>query len=574
MGSMKAEEKSALVRLWELIQPHWRAFSLILGLLVALTLANLALPRLIGVIIDEVFVKDDWSLLVEILIAIVGIFLLRNLFYYISKLQSVNIGENVCFSLRKTLFERMQQMSLVYYRRNNPGKLSSRVMNDTNVIQQFIQDEYPTLAQSILLFFGIVAVMYAMSWELAVAATVILPLHLITFHYFRGPIKAASRTAQENLADASGNLLEKFLGIEVVKGFTAEDRERHAFEEAIDRSRQSRLAGMRQHVRQKVVADLLIGLATVILLGFGAYQIMGKPASEAMQVGDFVSFLLFVRMLYPTVAELMSGFAKLTKTTASIERCFEILDDETTELTFTARRKPPIEGKLEFRDVRFAYEDRIPVLKSIQFTAEAGEVIGIVGPSGAGKSTLVNLVPRFLEPTGGSVLVDDVDVREFDLRYLRSNIGVVFQDCFLFSASILENLRYARPRASRKEIQAICEHTGAHEFISKLPGGYDTVVGDRGITLSRGQKQIITVTRAMLKDPKILILDEATASIDKAREEELIPVILDLMNGKTTLMITHREDMLRHADRVLEVREGRIAQFGPTRVVVPTLTSI
>ncbi|MGF1450336.1 MAG: ABC transporter ATP-binding protein [Opitutales bacterium] len=570
---MKTEENSALVRLWELIQPHWRPFTLVLLLLIALTLVNLALPRIIGVILDEVFVTRDWSLLALILGAIVGIFILRNAFYYVSKIQSVIIGENVCFNLRKKLFERMQQMSLVYYRRNNPGKLSSRVMNDTNIIQGFIQDEYPTLMQSVLLFLGILAVIYAMSWQLALAATIILPLHLLTFHYFRRPIKAASRNAQENLAEASGNLLEKFLGIEVVKGFTGEEREKHAFEQAIDRSRQSRLEGMRHHVRQKVVADLLIGLATVVLLVFGAYQVIGKPAREAMQVGEFVSFLLFVRMLYPTVAELMSGFAKLTKTTASIERCFEILDDEGTELTFIARRKPPIEGRLEFRDVRFAYEDRVPVLKSIQFEAMPGEVIGIVGPSGSGKSTLVNMVPRFLEPIGGAVLIDGVDIREFDLRYLRSNIGVVFQETFLFSASILENLRYARPSASRQEIREICERTKADEFIRNLPGGYDTVVGDRGITLSRGQKQMITVTRAMLKDPKILILAEATASIDKAREEELIPIIMDLMQGKTTLMITHRQDMLRHADRVMEVREGRISQFGPTRAVVPTLSS-
>jgi ABC-type multidrug transport system fused ATPase/permease subunit len=560
---MKDDDRSALVRLWDLMQPYWRSFALVLVLLIALTLVNLALPRLVGVIIDDVFLTGNWALLAGILTGIIVIFFLRNIFYYYSKIQAVIIGENVCFNLRKKLFERMQQMSLVYYRRNNPGKLSSRVMNDTNNIQQFIQDEYPTLMQSVLLFLGIVAVVYAMNWQLAVAATVVLPLHLLTFHYFRRPIKAASRNAQENLAEASGNLLEKFLGIEVVKGFTGEEREFHAFEKAIDRSRQSRLEGMRYHVRQKVVADLLIGLATVVLLGFGAFQIMGKPEGEAMAVGEFVSFLLFVRMLYPTVAELMSGFAKLTKTTASIDRCFEILAEDGSELTFTARRKPAIVGQVEFSNVRFAYEDSQPVLKKISFRAEAGEVIGIVGPSGSGKSTLVNMLPRFLEPIGGSVKLDGIDVREFDLKHLRSHIGVVFQECFLFSASILENLRYAHPRASRAEIVEICRRTGADEFIKGLPGGYDTIVGERGVTLSRGQKQLITVTRAMLKDPKILILDEATASIDKAREEELIPVILDLMEGKTTLMITHRQDMLRHADRVLEIREGRLVSFGP-----------
>jgi len=560
---MRSEDNSAFIRLCKLLRPYWGHLVLTLALMVLLTGTNLVFPQLIGAVFDRVIPDKEVELLWGILGSILLLYLMRNLVYYKAKTTAVMIGENVCFSLRKRLFERLQQMNLMFYRRSNPGSLSSRVMNDSTVLQQFIQDDLPTLLQSVLLFFGIFAVIYAMNWQLALVSTVILPLHIVSFYYFKRPIKQASRNAQEHLAEATGNLVEKFLGFEVVKGFTGEERENRAFEEAIDRSRQSQLSGKRYHVIQKVVADLIIGLGLIFLLGFGVFQVIGASGENALQVGEFIAFFFYIRMLYPSILEMMSGFSKLTKVTASVERAYETLEAEGREMVFTARLKPAIQGDVQFCNVSFAYEDKAVILENISFDIKKGQTLAIIGPSGSGKSTLVSMLPRFLSPTGGTIYVDGTDVRQFDLRHLRESIGVVFQETFLFSSSVIENLRYAKPDATRAEIMEICRRTGAHAFIERLPAGYDTVVGDKGVALSRGQKQQITVSRAMLKNPKILILDEATASIDNAHESRLIPAILDFMKGKTTLMITHRSEMLRHADRVLQIDNGLMRYFGP-----------
>jgi ABC-type multidrug transport system fused ATPase/permease subunit len=437
------------------------------------------------------------------------------------------------------------------------------VMNDSFVIQQFIQNELPTLVQAVLLFLGIVATIYAMNWQLALASTVVLPMHIAAYYYFRRPIKQASSAAQRHLADATGNLIEKFLGIEVVKGFAGEVRENAAFERSIDESRRSELRGQRYHVFQKVFADLLVGLGVVLLFGFGAYQVMGRPADKALAPGDFIAFFWYIRMLYPTVIDMMSGSAKLARASASIDRAYEVLDlipDEPEDQSGALMR---IEGRLSFRGVDFAYPDGGPVLEGVSFDVEPGEVCAIVGVSGAGKSTLMSLVPRLNEPTGGEVLLDGVDIKELRLSMLRGSIGVAFQETFLFSSSILENLRYARPEASREDVIEVVKQIGMHEFVLGLPGGYDTMVGDAGLSLSRGQKQQITLARAMLKDPRILILDEATSSIDEAREATLIPEVLRFMKGKTTLMVTHRPALLRHVDKVIHIDRGRIAYDGP-----------
>ncbi len=556
-------EVSALSRMGELLGAYRLRLTLAVLMLVGLTAVNIIIPQLIAVVFDEVFPNGHWRLLFTILAAMLGLYVLRNLLYFGGKTISVTVGEDVCFSLRKRLFERLQHMSMRFYHQNKPGQLSSRVMNDSYVIQQFIQNELPKLVQALLLFLGIIATIYAMNWQLALASTVVLPMHIAAYYYFRRPIKKASSAAQRHLADATGNLIEKFLGIEVVKGFAGEVRENAAFERAIDQSRRSELRGQRYHVLQKVFADLLVGLGVVFLFGFGAYQVMGRPADKALAPGDFIAFFWYIRMLYPTVIDMMSGSAKLARASASIDRAYEVLDLIPDEPDTASHTPAQIEGRLSFRDVGFAYPDGGPVLEGIGFDVEPGEVCAIVGVSGVGKSTLMSLVPRLNEPTEGGVLLDGVDVKKYSLIHLRGSIGVAFQETFLFSSSILENLRYAKPQASRDEVIAVMKQIGMHEFVLGLPNGYDTMVGDAGLSLSRGQKQQITLARAMLKDPKILILDEATSSIDEAREAALIPEVLRFMKGKTTLMVTHRPSLLRHVDKVIHIEKGRIAYDGP-----------
>lgn len=557
------EQPSSLKRLGVLLKPHSRRIAGVLLILFGLTVVNMTPPLLLKLLVDEVLSGRAFGWIAAVIIGYLLFYGTRNALFFQSKFKSAAIGEDTSFALRNRLFEKLQQMNLQFYRQNNPGKVSSRVMNDSFIIQEFIQGTLPTLLQSLFMFLGLVAVTYSVNWQLALAVTVVLPLHLMAYRHFRRPIKEASRTAQQQLAVVHGNLLEQFLGAEVVKGFVAEERENQQFQAAMSFSRDSQLRSHKYLVAQKVVADLLVGLGTIALIGFGVFQVRAR----GMEPGTFLAFWAYVMLLYPTVLELMSSFAKLTKATACIDRVFELLESDQHEAGQQEMRTSPIRGDIELRNVSFRYGDGPPVLRNISMKVPAGKVCAIIGPSGAGKSTLINLVPRFVEADLGQVLVDGTDVRRFDLPHLRSSIGIAYQDCFLFNTSILENLRYAQPDASMSQIIETAQRTGAHDFIDKLPNRYRTVVGEGGISLSRGEMQRITLTRAMLKQPRILVLDEATASIDSASQEKILPAILDFMHGKTTLMITHNPDLLRHADIVVQIVDGRVEFVGAADAV-------
>lgn len=549
-----------------LLKPYSGRMAWSVVMFIALAGVNMLFPAFMAIIFNDVFPSEhnpdgDWGLLWMILIGILFVYVARNVLFFGGKYTAVAVGENICFTLRNRMFEHLQQMNLRFYREHKAGKVSSRLMDDSFVIQSYIQDELPTLMQAIFRFMCLVAIIYAVNWQLALASTIVLPLHLLVFYKFKRTIKESSKVAQEQLSNVHGNLIEKFLGAEVVKGFTGEERENEAFVKAIDLSRRSQLQTKTYHVTQKIIADLLVGLGTIALLGFGAYQVL--KTNNPMRPGTFIGFFSYVGMLYPTVLELMTGFAKMTKATASVDRVFDLLQHSAEEESREGTMYKPIRGHLRFEHVWFSYGEEKQVLSDVNLDILPGQVCAIVGSSGAGKSTLVSMVPRFNEPDAGSVKLDGLDIRQIDMRHLRTTIGIAFQECFLFNSSILENLRYARPDATMRQIVEVAKRTGAHHFITKLPDGYDTIVGDGGMALSRGEKQRITLTRAMLKNPKILILDEATASIDIATESQIIPSILEFMRGKTTLMITHRHELLQHADVVVQLSEGKVVYQGP-----------
>lgn len=562
-----AQEASSLRRVLILLRPYFLKLGFVFLVMVALTAVNLTPPYFIKLLFNDVFpseVNPDGNarLLWLILFGMIVVFGARNGLFFHFKYNVVEIGENFCFMLRNKLFEHMQQLNLSFFRQHNAGKISSRVMNDSFVIQQFIQDDLPTLLQAVFMFLCILIIIFMTNWPLALVSTIVLPVHLLVYYRFKAPIKRTGKDAAEQLSIVHGNLIEKFLGAEVVKGFAGEERENEAFTRAIDISRKSQLQSKTYIVFQKIATDLLVGAGTIALIGFGAYQVLKKD--NPMRGGEFLMFFTYVKMLYPTVIDLMGGLAKFTRASASVDRVFEMLDiNEVETIPQRPLLKPEIRGHIAFKNVSFAYGDSTDVLSDITFKVRPGQVCAIVGASGAGKSTLVSLVPRFNDVTRGQVEIDGLKLAEIDLNHLRMHMGIVFQECFLFNSSVLENLRYAKPDASMQHIIDVAQRTGAHDFIQKLPNGYDTILGESGITLSRGEKQRITLTRAMLKNPQVLILDEATASIDAASEAQLVPAILQFMHGKTTLMITHRPELLRHADMVVHLENGHVSYQGP-----------
>ncbi|PCI09257.1 hypothetical protein COB72_06730 [bacterium] len=554
-----------------LLRSHSSRLFMVICLLILLALTDLTPPFAIKLLIDDVFVESElsesfggqWRLLGAILLGLFLSYIVRNGLFYSSRMLALRTSEDVCFSLRKQLFDHLQQLSLKFYRSNQPGRVVARVMDDTYKIQSFIQDKFPLLLLNLLKFQILIVVISVMNIRLALAAIIILPLQFVTYRVFRAPIKMSHSEAQENLSLAYGSVVEKFLGIEVVKGFSAEARESATFQHAIDESRKSQIKSQRYHFTQKVTADLLVGLGTILLLAYGAFEVI----KGNMKGGEFMMFFGYVMMLYPSVLEIISGVGHSSKAAASMSRVYDMLDEPILDEGVLASdpKKQAIEtmsGDIVFDHVGFAYDEATPVLTDVSFTIRAGQRIAITGPSGSGKSTTINLLPRFISPTSGSITIGGVDTSKVEIGTIRSAIGIAFQEVFLFNATIYENLRYARPDASREEVEHVCKLTGADEVIAHLPKGYETRLAEFGVELSRGEKQRITLARALLKDASILIFDEATASIDRESSHKIMETISTTMTDKTILMVTHEAYLLDMVDRVICIRDGRVCFDG------------
>ncbi|MEZ6163764.1 MAG: ABC transporter ATP-binding protein [Phycisphaerales bacterium] len=550
-----------------LLREHGGRLSVIIGLLILLALTDLAPPYAIKLLIDDVFTNSGeaeslggaWKLLGLILFGLFLSYVARNALFYASRMLSLRMSEDICFTMRRRLFDHLQQLSLKFYRSNQPGRVSARVMDDTYKIQTFIQEKLPLLMLNLLKFQILICVICVMNIRLALASIIILPLQFVTYRFFKGPIKLSHSEAQENLSLAYGSVVEKFLGIEVVKGFNAEARESETFNEAINESRKSQIKSQRYHFAQKVTADLLVGLGTIMLLAYGAFEVI----KGHMKGGEFMMFFGYVMMLYPSVLEIISGVGHSSKATASVSRVMDMLDEPihdagVMQRTSDMESSELLRGAIEFNSVSFAYDETTQVLHDISFTIRPGEHLAITGPSGAGKSTAINLLPRFLAASKGTITIGGRDTQEMPLPTLRSGISIAFQEVFLFNATIDENLRYARPDATRAEVERACKITGAHEVIDRLPKGYETRLSDYGVELSRGEKQRITLARALLKNAPILILDEATASIDRESSRNLVKTIFEEVQNRTIIMVTHEATLLDLVDHVVSIREGHV----------------
>jgi ABC-type multidrug transport system fused ATPase/permease subunit/Flp pilus assembly secretin CpaC len=527
-----------------------------------LALADMVLPWALALLVDDVFPaladgNGGWELLTIILASLCAIYVMRNVLFFISRMISVRVSEHVCFDLRQRLFDHMQQLGMDFYKANRPGKISSRVMDDTFRIQTFIQDKLPTLIRYIIEFQILLILLYVVNWKLALASTIVLPLHLWTYKKFYLPIRDSHHRAQEHLAEAHGNLVETFMGAQVVKGFSAEKRESDSFLQTIRAGREDQIKTKRFQFAQKVVADLIVGAGTVLLLGYGAWEVY----AGSMTIGVFLMFFWYVRMLYPAVLEIISGTGHFSQTSASVDRVLEMLDEPIDNIAYDMRTRSQtiqLVGPIEFSDVSFSFDKNTPVLNNINLCIDAGEHVAITGPSGGGKSTLISLMPRFNDPSNGTIKIGGHDIKDMRLQDIRGMFGIAFQDAFLFNSTIVDNLRYAKPSASTKEIVDCCILTGAHDVIEQLPNGYNTRIGDYGIELSHGQKHRINLARALVRNPQTLIIDEITASIEETAAKRIIKEVLEHMSGRTVIIVTHDSAILELVQRVVTLDKKTI----------------
>lgn len=551
--------------------------SAVVLLLACLTAVNMAVPYALKLIVDRVLPGQDrepeWSLIWWILGGLAIAYLLRNALFFWSRMLSVKIAENLAFGLRSELFVHLQGLKIDCGGAEHAGKLSSRVMDDTSRLQQFIQEHLPKMLFNGISFAVLLTVIFMVNWRLAVATVLLLPLHFLTFRTFNSPLRHTYAIAQDHFAEAQGALVERLMGMEVVKGFTAEHREKRMFDSSISAIRRAFIRSQYLHVGQKVVADLLIGAGTIVLLGFGAWQVV----SGVMTTGEFFMFLGYAMMLYPTVLDGLSSASHMARARASADRINEVLAARTDEeeLLTAEDGRPPIVGRITFDRVGFAYPDQEQTVKDISFTIEPGERVAIVGPSGVGKTTLANLIPRFHDPTAGTVLIDGRPTTDWPLGQLRAGIGVAFQEVFLFNCSIWENVLYGRTDSTVYEVIDACKVTGAHDFIEKLPVGYASTPGAMGGRFSRGERQRISLARAILKSPRILIMDEATSSLDPAAGVEVIRSVFAALPDSTIVVITHDPAIWRLADRVIEITPtGVEVRVNPARVGVGAVEGV
>jgi ABC-type multidrug transport system fused ATPase/permease subunit len=472
-----------------------------------------------------------------------------------------------------SLFSHLQNLSLDFYGKWESGRIVSRLTNDVDTIYELVASGSVSVVTDCLTLVGIVVVMVRMNAHLAMLTFLLIPVLFALMTAFRQYGRQSYRRVRAAVASVTGALAENINGVRVVKAFSREDRNLSDFNVL---SQEVRVSNLRSIIIFSIFWPLieLVGVVgSALVLGIGGREVIQALGVSTLQpvpaaiagvtTGTLVAFLGYVNQFFEPIRNLSRLYNTMQAAMAGAERVFDILDTEPlVKEARAAGEMPSIGGKIEFRDVTFEYVEGRPVLDNVSFTVKPGETVALVGPTGAGKSTIVQLVARMYDVTEGVVLIDGVDVRDVTLRSLRSQMGTVLQDPFLFSGTVADNIRYARPEATDEEVEAAAKAIGAHEFIEGLPEGYNTPVMERGSRLSAGQRQLISFARALLANPRILILDEATSSIDGYTELRLQQGLRQLLKGRTALVIAHRLSTIVDSDRVMVIEQGKIAESG------------
>jgi subfamily B ATP-binding cassette protein MsbA len=469
------------------------------------------------------------------------------------------LGERFILDLRVRLYAYLQRLSLSFFERTSTGELMSRVTNDVNALEQFVTHGSARTAESLLRLVGATIVLLVLNRRLAMWALLPVPFLVVGLRYFNTKIRPIYRSVRDRLGDINARLQDSLAGMRTVQAFGREEQELARFSRESEGYYHARVRGIRFWSSFFPGIGFVAALGMVAVLGIGARMV----TQGVLTVGTLVAFLSYLQSLYGPIRSLVEIDNVFQQAIAAGERIFELLDEE-PEITDApdAVELGPIEGEVAFEDVHFYYPTGDEVLHDVGFTMAPGEVVALVGRSGAGKTSIANLVCRFYDPTHGRILVDGRDLREVKLETLRSQIAVVLQDTFLFNTTVRDNLLYGKPDATEEEMVAATKAAYAHEFVLELPDGYDTELGERGVKLSGGQKQRLALARAILADPRILILDEATSSVDAEAEYLIQQALESVLVGRTALVIAHRLSTIRNADKIIALENGRILEVG------------
>ena len=547
-------------RLLRYIRPYWRWMTVAVVALIISSLLGLVLPLVVRNLVDFVFVNKDFGDLNRVTIALVVVFVFQALFTFIQQMALAFIGEHAVADIRIAVYSHMQELPLSFYAERRTGELVSRLTNDVALLQQSMTWNLVILLRQVITIVGAIGLLFWLDWRLTLLILIVVPIITLTMVNLGGRIRHASVAVQDALAEVASTAEETTRGVRIVKSFA---RERYEIDRFSTRVMDLFRAAMRRARMNAMLAPIIALIASFTITGIlyygGSQVILGR-----LTPGDLIAYLIYTVLVASPIAIMADLYGQFQAAIGASERLFVLLDTP-PEISDApdARPMPPIAGNVVFENVSFHYTAAIDVVSRVSFAAHAGQLIALVGPSGAGKTTLVNLIPRFYDVVEGRVTIDGLDVRGVTLKSLREQIGLVPQETVLFSGSVYDNIRYGRLEATRAEIEAAAEAANAHRFIVEdLAEGYETAVGEHGVKLSGGQRQRIAIARAILKDPRILILDEATSSLDSESESLVQEALERLMMGRTSFVIAHRLSTVLNADWILVMNRGEIVEQG------------
>jgi ATP-binding cassette, subfamily B, multidrug efflux pump len=548
-----------LARLAKYLKPFKLKVFIVLLLMIFVMICGILNPYLLKIAIDENIAKSDIKGLVIIGLTMLVLYCLAALAAKIRMVMMSSVTNTILVDIRDELYGHIQKLTFSFFDNRPVGKVLARVIGDVNALQEFFTNSITSLIPETLSLVFVTLMMFSMNYKLAICAMIILPLLAASMFMIETLSRKRWQAFRKKRSNLNAFTHEDFSGIRIVQAFANEDNSSQTFSTLVKEMMGSFIRAVKLNNLFWPMVEVSWGIGSIVVFWYA----VRLTSTESVSVGTIIAFTSYVGMFWRPIMNISNFYNTLITNFAAADRIFEILDIKPDIVDGKDTLKmPKIKGNVEFKDVLFYYEEGTPVLDYVSFKVNAGETIALVGPTGAGKTTIVNLVSRFYDAQKGEVLIDGKCVKDVELESLRSQMGIMLQDTFLFSASIKENIRYGKLDATDEEVIAAAKAVSAHEFIMKLPHGYDTDVNERGSRLSVGQRQLISFARALLANPRILILDEATSNIDTATERLVQKGIQKLLYGRTSFVIAHRLSTIRDCDRIMVIDNGQIAESG------------
>lgn len=549
-----------LRRLYQYVKPYSGYFYLLIFLTLLTAVLGPLRPYLVSMAIDDYIAVGDYQGLINIVLILLGLLVLGDIVAYLHTYFSGWLGQSIIKDLRVKLYKHILSLNLRFFDRTPIGRLVTRNVSDVQTLSEVFSEGLAALAGDILQLVVILGLMFAINWKLTLISLSTLPLLILSTYVFKEKVKYAFNEVRNAVSNLNSFVQEHVTGMAIVQIFNSEEREHKKFKEINEEHRKANIRSVMYYSVYFPVAEVIQALGIGLLVWWGAKEVLQESAGASL--GVLISFIMYIQMFFRPIRMIADRFNTLQMGIVSSNRIFKLLDSHEQVPNNGSHVPDTLRGEVEFKNVWFAYEDRNYVLKDISFQVEPGKSLAIVGATGAGKSSIINLLNRFYDINRGHIYIDGRDIFEYELGALREKIGVVMQDVFLFSDSIEKNITLNNPNISREKIMEAAELVGARKFIERLPGGLEYDVRERGSTLSVGQRQLISFIRAMVYDPRILVLDEATSSVDTETEELIQSAIEKLMKGRTSIVIAHRLSTIQKADSIMVLDHGEIKEKG------------